>query len=70
MRGADILIRLEKLRFLVDDLRLASTLSDAAPDAWSGRLIARHVLVGAYDVVAHSRGLRRLSAIESLPKPT
>ena len=61
MTAADIPIRLEKLRFLVDDLRLASALSGAAPDAWSGRLIARHVLVRAYDVVTHSRGLRRLA---------
>ncbi|WP_264045745.1 hypothetical protein [Methylobacterium flocculans] len=60
MASSDIPIRLEKLRFLVDDLRLTSALSGAAPDAWSGRLIARHVLVRAYDVVAHSRGLRRL----------
>ncbi|MFG5120823.1 hypothetical protein [Methylorubrum sp. POS3] len=61
MSSSELPVRLEKLHFLTEDLRLAFTLSRAAPDAWTGRLVARHILIRAYDVIAHSRLLRRLA---------
>ena len=61
MSSSEISIRLEKLHFLVEDMRLAFALSRAAPDAWTGRLVARHILIRAFDVIAHSRQLRKLA---------
>src|SRR5687768_16704314 len=59
MTVTDLSIRLEKLRFLAEDLSLAYALSRAAPDAWAGRLLARHILIRARDVIEHARGLRK-----------
>lgn len=50
--------RIEKLRFLVEDMELAFVLSRWAPGAWEGRLIARQVLIRAKDFIAHARALR------------
>lgn len=52
--------RLEKLRFLIEELELCFAISRAAPSTWDARLAARHVLVRANDFIAHSRQLRRL----------
>ena len=54
-----ITIRVEKLRFLVEEMELAFALSRAAPDAWEGRMLARHVLVRACDFIDHARALRK-----------
>ena len=53
-----ITIRVEKLRFLVEEMELAFALSRAAPDAWEGRMLARHVLVRACDFIDHARALK------------
>lgn len=59
MSASELPARLEKLRYLVEDLRLAYAISRAAPDGWTGRLVARHILIRARDVIEHSRRLRR-----------
>lgn len=61
MSNSELPVRLEKLHFLAEDMRLAFALSRAAPDAWTGRLVARHILIRAYDVIAHARQLRRFA---------
>ncbi|MGH0300135.1 hypothetical protein [Sinorhizobium meliloti] len=56
----ELSLRLDKLRFLTEELQLAFTLSQAAPDAWNARLVARHILVRAHDFIEHARQARRL----------
>ncbi|MGP4806181.1 hypothetical protein ACSV5G_20650 [Agrobacterium cavarae] len=56
----ELSVRLDKLRFLAEELQLAFTLASNAPDAWSSRLLARHILIRAYDVIAHARQIRKL----------
>ncbi len=51
--------RLEKLRFIVDELQIALFLAEKAPDAATARMLARHVLVRASDFIDHARSLRR-----------
>lgn len=51
--------RLEKLRFLIEELMLCFAISQAAPSTWDARLAARHILVRANDFIVHSRQLRR-----------
>lgn len=51
--------RLEKLRFIVDELQIALFLARQAPDAATARMLARHVLVRAFDFIDHARTLRR-----------
>jgi hypothetical protein len=52
-------IRLEKLRFLAMEMRLAMRLAHFAPTDADARMLARHVLVRAEDFVCHARQLRR-----------
>lgn len=54
-----IAVRVEKLRFLAEELQLAFEISNWAPDAWEGRTMARHVLLRAADVIEHARRLRQ-----------
>ncbi len=56
----ELSVRLDKLRFLAEELQLAFALASNAPDAWSSRLLARHILIRAYDVIAHARQIRKL----------
>jgi hypothetical protein len=51
--------RLEKLRFIVDELQLGFFLTQYAPDDFAARTLARHVLIRAKDLVEHARGLKR-----------
>lgn len=55
----ELSVRLDKLRFLAEELQLAFALANSAPDAWNARLIARHILIRAYDVIAHARQIRK-----------
>lgn len=57
---SELMVRLEKLRFIAEELRLAFALSRSAPDAWNARLLARHVLIRASDFIEHARRARRL----------
>lgn len=52
--------RLDKLRFLAEELRLSFVLAKAAPDPWNARLVTRHILIRASDFIEHARQLRRL----------
>ncbi|MEV3809730.1 hypothetical protein RI496_18720 [Aeromonas dhakensis] len=52
-------IRLEKLRFLVTEMRLALRLAQFAPTDADARMIARHILIRAVDFISHSRQLRK-----------
>lgn len=52
-------IRLEKLRFLVMEMRLAMRLAQFAPTDADARMITRHVLIRAVDFISHARQLRK-----------
>jgi len=52
-------IRLEKLRFLVSEMRVAYILTSAAPNSFVARTLALHVIVRAKDFIGHTRALRR-----------
>jgi hypothetical protein len=52
-------IRLEKLRFLVMEMRLAMRLALFAPTDADARMLTRHVLIRAVDFVSHARQLRK-----------
>ncbi|MFZ0886340.1 MAG: hypothetical protein WAN14_23260, partial [Candidatus Acidiferrales bacterium] len=54
-----IATRVEKLKFLVDEMHIALRLATRAPDSFSARTIARHILVRAENFIAHARGLRK-----------
>ena len=51
-------IRLEKLRFLAMEMRLAMRIAQHAPTDWDARMIARHVLVRAKDFTKHAGPLK------------
>ena len=51
--------RLEKLKFIVDEMRLAFHLTMHLTDPFVSRTLARHILIRAENFVEHSRGLRR-----------
>ena len=48
-------IRLEKIRFLAQELELAHALACAQPTDYLKRAMARRVLIRARDFVAHAR---------------
>jgi hypothetical protein len=54
-----IATRVEKLKFLTDEMYIALQLATHAPDAFTARTLARHILVRAENFVAHARGLRK-----------
>jgi hypothetical protein len=54
-----IATRVEKLKFLAEEMHIALCLATHAPDAFSARTLARHILVRAKNFIAHARGLRR-----------
>jgi hypothetical protein len=51
--------RIEKLKFLTEEMHIALCLATRAPDAFSARTLARHILVRAENFIAHARGLRK-----------
>ncbi|WP_295183971.1 hypothetical protein [uncultured Brevundimonas sp.] len=52
-------LRLEKLRFIVDELQIALHLANHTPDAGTARMLARHVLLRAFDFIDHARALKK-----------
>lgn len=58
MAGSTLAIRLEKVRFLVQELELLTSMCDASPTDETKRMLARRVLIRAADVVAHLQSLR------------
>jgi hypothetical protein len=54
-----IATRVEKLKFLTEEMHIALCLATHAPDAFIARTLARHILVRAENFIAHARGLRR-----------
>jgi hypothetical protein len=52
-------IRLEKLRFVVMEMRLAMRLAQFAPTDADARMLTRHVLVRAVDFISHARQMRK-----------
>ena len=51
--------RVEKLKFLVEEMELAMQLALCATDSFVSRTLARHVLVRAENFIAHARQLRK-----------
>lgn len=52
-------VRLEKLRFIVDELHIAQHLALEAADSAASRMLARHILVRTFDFIEHARTLRK-----------
>lgn len=59
MRVKSIDIRLEKLRFLAMEMRLAMRLAQFAPTDADARMLTRHVIIRAVDFISHARQLRK-----------
>jgi hypothetical protein len=53
-----LIVRMEKLLFIVNELELSLTLVNHAGDDFSKRTIARHILIRAKDFIEHSRQLK------------
>jgi len=51
--------RLEKLKFLAEEMQIAFHLSMHAEDSFAARTLARHILVRAKDFIEHARQLRK-----------
>jgi len=51
--------RIEKLRFIAEEMQIAFHLATNLTDPFFARTIARHILVRAENLIAHARGLRR-----------
>jgi len=54
-----LVTRVEKLKFLVEEMELAMQLALCAADSFVSRTLARHVLVRAENFIAHARQLRK-----------
>lgn len=52
-------VRLEKLRFLVEELQLAYALARAAPNSAGARMLSRHAIVRAENFIEHARAIRK-----------
>jgi hypothetical protein len=51
--------RLDKLRFLAADMRLAYRMSTFAPNDADARMLVRHVIIRAESFIEHARAIRR-----------
>jgi hypothetical protein len=51
--------RVEKLKFIAEEMQLASFLAEHVGDPDVARTLARHILIRAENFIAHARGLRR-----------
>jgi hypothetical protein len=51
--------RVEKLKFIVEEMHIAFHLATHAPDAFVARTLARHILIRAENFIEHARGLRK-----------
>jgi hypothetical protein len=54
-----IAVRIEKLKFIAEEMQLAFLLATHAPDDFTARTLARHILIRAKDFIEHARALRR-----------
>jgi hypothetical protein len=54
-----ITVRLEKLKYIVEEMHVAFRLASCVSDPFLSRTLARHVFVRAENFVEHARGLRR-----------
>ncbi|WP_105401402.1 hypothetical protein [Neorhizobium sp. T7_12] len=54
-----ISVRLEKLNFIVDEIRLAFHLAMHVTDPFMARTLTRHILVRTENFIEHARGLRK-----------
>lgn len=52
-------IRLEKLRFILEEMELAHYLAKNASDDENARVLSRHVIIRAENLIAHARSLRK-----------
>ena len=50
--------KLEKIKFIVDEMQLAMQLAKHAPDDFIARMLARHVIIRANDFITHVRKLK------------
>lgn len=51
--------RVEKLKFIVEEMHIAFCLAMHLTDPFIARTLARHILVRAENFIEHARGLRR-----------
>ena len=51
--------RLEKLRFILEEMELAHYLAKNASDDENARVLSRHVIIRAEDLIKHARSLRK-----------
>lgn len=54
-----ITTRIEKLKFIAEEMHMAFHLATNAPDAFAARTFARHILIRAKSFIEHARGLRK-----------
>jgi hypothetical protein len=54
-----IATRVEKLKFITEEMHIAFHLATHAPDAFVARTLARHILIRAENFIAHARGLKK-----------
>ena len=56
---ADIPVRLENLKFMVEEMQLGSYLATHLTVSSVARTLARHILIRAENFIEHARGLRK-----------
>jgi hypothetical protein len=54
-----ITTRIEKLKFIVEEMHLAFLMATHVPDHFVARTLARHILIRAENLIEHARGLRK-----------
>lgn len=54
-----LILRIEKLKFIVEEMHLAFLMATHVPDPFVARTLARHILIRAENLIEHARGLRR-----------
>ncbi len=52
-------VRIEKLRFIVEEMQVAFHMATKLTEPFFARTIARHILIRAENFIEHARGLRR-----------
>jgi len=51
--------RLNKIKFIVEEMQIAFFLTKEVEDQFIARMLARHVLIRAQDFIAHARALKK-----------
>jgi hypothetical protein len=57
--SSSILVRVEKLRFIVEEMHVALHLTRHITEPFIARMLARHVIVRAENLIVHARALRK-----------